>query len=108
MTVTFLKWSKYQVDDSAERTRSWRQRHRNGDGTLPSHGDATTPSQPKSVTVQEVDKKRKDKDVDSKPEDGFGELDHKQKQPRAFELLKQVTAKIGRQPDPPAADEAPF
>jgi hypothetical protein len=45
MTVMFTKWSKYQVDSSMERTRTWRQRQRTSDGKSPSHGDGNTPSQ---------------------------------------------------------------
>jgi len=36
VTITFTKWSKFQEDNSAERTRAWRQRKRYGDGNIPS------------------------------------------------------------------------
>lgn len=42
--ITIKNWQKYQEDSSAERTRRWREKQRQRDGQLTSHGDAERPS----------------------------------------------------------------
>lgn len=43
MTLTFTKWSKYQVDDSTERVQRWRQKRRIGNVDSPLRGNDNSP-----------------------------------------------------------------